>query len=51
MKFCNTYRYIHMILSRPDILTEYYESWAILRDEDKNGMLPNMAGGKCYLNG
>lgn len=38
-------RNFHTILSNPNILKEYYEPWSILRDEDKNSMLPNMAAG------
>ncbi|XP_076251587.1 sorting nexin-29 isoform X2 [Rhynchophorus ferrugineus] len=38
-------RYFHTVLGDREILVEYYESWALLRDEDKNSMLPNMAAG------
>ncbi|XP_066143026.1 sorting nexin-29 isoform X2 [Euwallacea fornicatus] len=38
-------RYFHIVLSDKDILKDHYESWAILRDEDRNSMLPNMAAG------
>ncbi|XP_074026375.1 sorting nexin-29 [Leptinotarsa decemlineata] len=38
-------RYCHILLSNADLLKEYYESWSILRDEEKNSMLPNMAAG------
>ncbi|XP_018563176.1 sorting nexin-29 [Anoplophora glabripennis] len=38
-------RYFHTLLSNSNILKEYYESWAILRDDEKNSMLPNMAAG------
>ncbi|XP_050304453.1 sorting nexin-29 isoform X2 [Anthonomus grandis grandis] len=36
-------RYLHKVLSDKDILVEHYESWALLRDEERNSMLPNMA--------
>lgn len=39
-------RYIHTVLGNSNLLKEYYESWAILRDDEKNSMLPNMAAGK-----
>ncbi|XP_030750576.1 sorting nexin-29 isoform X2 [Sitophilus oryzae] len=38
-------RYFHTLLGDKYILAEHYESWALLRDEDKNSMLPNMAAG------
>ncbi|KAG5865004.1 hypothetical protein JTB14_035943 [Gonioctena quinquepunctata] len=38
-------RYCHILLSNANILKEHYESWSILRDEEKNSMLPNMAAG------
>lgn len=38
-------RYFHTVLGDKYILKEHYESWALLRDEDKNSMLPNMAAG------
>ncbi|KAH1009317.1 hypothetical protein HUJ04_001689 [Dendroctonus ponderosae] len=38
-------RYFHIVLSDKLILKEHYESWALLRDEDRNSMLPNMAAG------
>ncbi|CAH1181326.1 unnamed protein product [Phyllotreta striolata] len=43
-------RYFHTILSNQEILAEHYEPWSILRDEEKNSMLPNMAAGlNCIL--
>nr|CAI5849692.1 unnamed protein product [Callosobruchus analis] len=38
-------RYFHTVLSNQAILTDHYETWAILRDDEKNSMLPNMAAG------
>ncbi|KAJ8942205.1 hypothetical protein NQ318_021092 [Aromia moschata] len=38
-------RYFHTLLSNTNLLNDHYESWAILRDDDKNSMLPNMAAG------
>ncbi|KAK9876927.1 hypothetical protein WA026_015961 [Henosepilachna vigintioctopunctata] len=38
-------RYFHTILSAENSLEIYYEEWAILRDQEKNSMLPNMAAG------
>ncbi|XP_056637867.1 sorting nexin-29 [Diorhabda sublineata] len=38
-------RNFHTILSNPNTLKEYYEPWSILRDEEKNSMLPTMAAG------
>ncbi|CAH1111496.1 unnamed protein product [Psylliodes chrysocephalus] len=43
-------RYFHTLLGNQEILAEYYEPWSILRDEEKNSMLPNMAAGlNCIL--
>lgn len=33
------------MLSNPRLLKTHYESWALLRDEEKSSMLPNMAAG------
>lgn len=44
------FRYIHTFLGNPEHLKQYYEPWAILRDEEKNSMLPNMAAGKFLIN-
>ena len=33
-------------MSNKDILSSFYEDWALLRDDEKNSMLPNMAAGK-----
>ncbi|XP_050512824.1 sorting nexin-29 isoform X1 [Diabrotica virgifera virgifera] len=38
-------RYFHTLLSNPLLLREFYEPWSVLRDEEKNSMLPNMAAG------
>ncbi|CAH1154253.1 unnamed protein product [Phaedon cochleariae] len=38
-------RYLHTLLSNADILKDYYESFSILCDDEKNSMLPNMAAG------
>ncbi|CAG2199607.1 SNX29 [Mytilus edulis] len=38
-------RYMHMLLERDELLSNHYESWAFLRDQERNSMLPNMAAG------
>ncbi|GJQ71649.1 hypothetical protein Trydic_g11346 [Trypoxylus dichotomus] len=38
-------RYFHTILSSKELLRCYYEDWALILDEEKNSMLPNMAAG------
>ncbi|GAB1606279.1 sorting nexin-29-like [Argonauta hians] len=38
-------RYMHMIIEKDDILSQYYEDWAFLRDQERSNMLPNMAAG------
>lgn len=38
-------RYFHTVLSNEVLLVRYYEDWALLRDEEKNSLLPNMAAG------
>ncbi|XP_060527516.1 sorting nexin-29 isoform X2 [Cylas formicarius] len=38
-------RYLHKLLNDKNTLCEYYDSCAILRDEEKSGLLPNMAAG------
>lgn len=38
-------RYCHIILSNEEFLACHYEDWALLRDDEKNSMLPNMAAG------
>lgn len=40
------YRYIHILLGDTKSLEIYYEKWALLRDHEKNSMLPNMAAGE-----
>ncbi|CAH1999940.1 unnamed protein product [Acanthoscelides obtectus] len=42
-------RYFHTVLSNQEILKEHYETWAILRDDEKNSMLPNMAAGLASI--
>ncbi|KAF5296667.1 hypothetical protein FQR65_LT10207 [Abscondita terminalis] len=38
-------RNFHAVLSNLELLRTYYEDWALLCDEEKNSMLPNMAAG------
>ncbi|KAF5303494.1 hypothetical protein FQA39_LY09957 [Lamprigera yunnana] len=38
-------RNFHTVLSNPELLHIYYEDWALLCDDEKNSMLPNMAAG------
>ncbi|VDI83214.1 sorting nexin-29 [Mytilus galloprovincialis] len=38
-------RYMHMLLERDELLSNHYETWAFLRDQERNSMLPNMAAG------
>lgn len=38
-------RYLHSLLSNPELLRIHYEDYAILRDQEKSNMLPNMAAG------
>lgn len=45
MTYLFIYRYLHSLLSNPDLLRIYYEDYAILRDQEKSNMLPNMAAG------
>ncbi|XP_071152258.1 sorting nexin-29-like [Mytilus edulis] len=36
---------MHMLLERDELLSNHYETWAFLRDQERNSMLPNMAAG------
>ena len=38
-------RYMHMLLESDELLSNHYENWAFLRDQERNSMLPNMAAG------
>ncbi|KAK3091396.1 hypothetical protein FSP39_019582 [Pinctada imbricata] len=38
-------RYMHMLIERDDLLSLHYETWAFLRDQEKNSMLPMMSAG------
>ncbi|RZC38128.1 sorting nexin-29, partial [Asbolus verrucosus] len=38
-------RYFHILLSNLEVLKNHYEDYAILRDQEKSTMLPNMAAG------
>lgn len=38
-------RYMHMLIENDTLLSQYYESWAFLRDQEKSSMLPMMARG------
>lgn len=38
-------RYMHMLLESDELLSNHYECWAFLRDQERNSMLPNMAAG------
>ncbi|XP_019874648.2 sorting nexin-29 [Aethina tumida] len=38
-------RYFVILLSDQDKLKTYYEDWALLRDQEKSNLLPNMAAG------
>lgn len=38
-------RYMHMLIESDVLLGQYYESWAFLRDQEKNSMMPMMARG------
>lgn len=42
---CGYFRYFHTVLSSPELLKTHYEPWALLRDDEKSCMLPNMAAG------
>lgn len=42
-------RYCHIVLSNPELLEVYYEEWALLRDQEKNSLLPNMAAGVASI--
>lgn len=41
----DTCRYCHTVLSNEELLACYYEDYALLRDDEKNSLLPNMAAG------
>lgn len=36
-------------MSNLDLLKHHYETWAILRDQEKSTMLPNMAAGLASI--
>ncbi|KAK6170883.1 hypothetical protein SNE40_019173 [Patella caerulea] len=38
-------RYMHMLLEKIELLSQYYEEWSFLRDEERSSMLPMMAAG------
>ncbi|XP_041363151.1 sorting nexin-29-like [Gigantopelta aegis] len=38
-------RYMHMMIDSEDILRNYYEDWAFIRDQERSSMLPMMAAG------
>ncbi|XP_064595668.1 sorting nexin-29-like isoform X2 [Liolophura sinensis] len=38
-------RYMHMLLENTSLLSQYYEEWAFLRDQERSSMLPMMAAG------
>ncbi|XP_070580606.1 sorting nexin-29-like [Ptychodera flava] len=38
-------RYMHMILGDKTILSQFYEEWAFLFDDERSSMLPTMAAG------
>ncbi|XP_045474345.1 sorting nexin-29 isoform X2 [Harmonia axyridis] len=42
-------RYINILLGDTKSLEIYYEDWALLRDHEKNSMLPNMAAGLAAI--
>lgn len=38
-------RYTHMLLESDELLSQFYESWAFLRDQERSSMMPMMAAG------
>lgn len=36
---------MHCLLSNTELLSRYYEEWAVLCNQEKSAMLPNMAAG------
>ncbi|XP_060553187.1 sorting nexin-29-like [Ruditapes philippinarum] len=38
-------RYMHMLVESDSLLSQFYHSWAFLKDQEKNSMLPMMARG------
>lgn len=38
-------RYTHMLLESEELLSQFYESWAFLRDQERSSMMPMMAAG------
>ncbi|XP_061166125.1 sorting nexin-29-like [Saccostrea echinata] len=38
-------RNMHMILESEELLRQYYESWAFMRDQERSSMMPMMAAG------
>ncbi|XP_067672331.1 sorting nexin-29-like isoform X2 [Haliotis asinina] len=38
-------RYMHMLIDSDDLLSQFYEEWAFLRDQERSSMLPMMSAG------
>ncbi|XP_048248087.1 sorting nexin-29-like isoform X3 [Haliotis rufescens] len=38
-------RYMHMFIDSEDMLSQFYEEWAFLRDQERSSMLPMMSAG------
>ncbi|OWF52733.1 sorting nexin-29-like [Mizuhopecten yessoensis] len=38
-------RYTHMLLESEELLSQFYESWSFLRDQERSSMMPMMAAG------
>lgn len=38
-------RNMHMILENEELLNQYYETWAFMRDQERSSMMPMMAAG------
>lgn len=38
-------RYMHMLIEKEELLSQYYYEWAFICDQERNSMLPTMAAG------
>ncbi|XP_076458398.1 sorting nexin-29-like [Babylonia areolata] len=38
-------RYMHMLIEKEDLISQYYHEWAFMCDQERNSMLPTMSAG------
>ncbi|XP_076459627.1 sorting nexin-29-like [Babylonia areolata] len=38
-------RYMHMLIEKEDVISQYYHDWAFMCDQERNSMLPTMSAG------